>query len=177
MQIREEETEPGCLFVGMTPNRTTGTDETKWQIKRVTYENGEIVTLYANNGKWNNVWDNKETYFPSCNPDGPFPADSVITGEVQLVGLSTEGRVTHVPITNAAWTPIPAAALGGRQSIALQNFTGGDVRLNWDNTKPLTEGVILANGNERYYTVAEGLTLYAVHTSLVAATIIAEELA
>jgi hypothetical protein len=148
-----------------------------WQIKRITYDTNTFVSNFANYAKYDQIWDNRAGLDYGVGGTDPIPEDEFILGDVTLIGLSTTGRVSKVSINNTGWTAIPAAALNDRQSIAVQNLTGGTVLLNWDNTKPITEGMVLANGNERYYTVGDSLTLYAVHTTAVSAILNTEELA
>lgn len=63
----------------------------------------------------------------------------------------TTGITQTVVLSDAAWTLLPAAALVGRNSIAIQNETGFDVEVAYDDGIAYGEGMLLKDGNERQY--------------------------
>lgn len=52
-------------YYGRTRDETALTSEAKWQIWRVTTNGQETTTLYANNGAFDQIWDDRATIFPA----------------------------------------------------------------------------------------------------------------
>lgn len=77
MQILEDRSVPGCVYYGITPLFDTATSDNKWQIMRTTYDGSDLVTLFANDGKYNAIWDDRASLFPACPPN-PVPVPGTI---------------------------------------------------------------------------------------------------
>jgi hypothetical protein len=59
--------------------------------------------------------------------------------------------------------------------MGIQNYSGVDIKINYNNTEPGYVGVILKDGNERFYDISDTIPLYAKAASGTP-TIIVEEL-
>lgn len=122
-----------------------------------------------------NLWVRRKLAESFTQTDGGDTAIR-IKGEtdVKLSGLNIEGRVTRVTLNDTTWTalersgstyPTGAGALSNRNAIAVQNFSGIEIRLNYDNTEATTHGVVMRNGSERYYDITDDITIYAKATT------------
>jgi len=152
------------------------TSKPNWQIKRHAYTNGVWVTTFANDGKYNCVWDDRGTYFPAVVGPDP-PADSIpVTGSLGLTGLSVGGLVTEVTLNSTTWTELPAAALHNRNALSIQNSSIVNIKLNYSDTVPGFVGVLLTPGAERMYAITDTILIYA-KTESGTHTITVEELA
>lgn len=83
------------------------------------------------------------------------------TGTVQFTGLSIGGKVTEVTIDSTSWTPLPATPLAQRNALAIQNLSGIEIKLNYDNTIVGYVGMVVANGAERQYDITDAIVIYA----------------
>ena len=93
MQILEDRSTPGCTYFGITPKFDTGTDKAQWQIQRTTYDGSAIVILFANDGKYNNVWDDRVSLFPACPPNpqplpGTVDTNIVNTPNIDIIDMA-----------------------------------------------------------------------------------------
>jgi len=75
--------------------------------------------------------------------------------------LRVAGRVTDIAVTNASWTPLPLVALANRKAINIQNLSGQDIKVNYDNGIAGYVGMTIANGGERSYDMEDGIVIYA----------------
>jgi hypothetical protein len=75
-------------------------------------------------------------------------------------GLQSAGRVTEVDIDDTSWTALPPIPLTGRNAISIQNVTGFTLKVNYRNDVAYV-GMIVPNGNERYYDIKDTITIYA----------------
>lgn len=98
-----------------------------------------------------------------------------ITGEMKVTGLNLGGKITVVAIDNLTWTPLPATPLSLRNAIAIQNKSGQQVKLNYDNTTVGYVGVYLENNAERFYDIGQSVIIYA-KSQTSACTLVVEEL-
>ena len=73
---------------------------------------------------------------------------------------SGPGLFTAVPITNTGWTALPATPLSGRVAIAIQNKTGQNVKVNFQQPAGYV-GMELEDNDERNYDLTDGLIIYA----------------
>lgn len=96
------------------------------------------------------TWDSGET-----------AVRTVSTGEFVFSGLSIAGRITEVTLSSTAWTPLPATPLADRNSIAIQNVGGVEIKLNYDNTESGYVGVKVPADAERQYDITESIIIYA----------------
>ena len=76
-------------------------------------------------------------------------------------GLTTEGKFTEVNVNNTGWSALPATPLTGRNAIAIQNESGQDVKINFDNGEAGFKGMTIKSGNERYYDITDDIIVYA----------------
>lgn len=132
-----------------------------WQIKRHCYTNDRWETTYANDGKYNCVWDDRATYFDA--PVGPPPPeDSIaVTGKLGITGLSIGGLVTEVELNDTTWTELPAAALLNRNALSIQNTAPVNIKLNYSDTVAGFVGVLLSPGAERMYAITDTILIFA----------------
>lgn len=117
MQILEDRAIPGCTYFGITPKFTTLTSEAQWQIQRTTFDGVNIKIEFADHGKYNNVWDDRSSYFPACPPNAvPLPG-TVDTNTVTSPNIDILDMV--VATTEYTYTP-PA----GTKRFIMKNLTG-----------------------------------------------------
>lgn len=83
------------------------------------------------------------------------------SGNVTVKGLSIEGRHQLVPINSSTWTQLPATALDQRNIIAIQNNTGQDIRINFDDSVAGFVGILIRDGSERAYDIQGSIPIYA----------------
>lgn len=96
----EDRASPYITYVGRTDLIGAPTDQPVWQIQRITVVGDDREVMYANYGKFNNIWDLKHTYFPTPPPPSP-PTNHGLPEEVDIypgqhrffdfVGLATPG--------------------------------------------------------------------------------------
>jgi hypothetical protein len=98
------------------------------------------------------------------------------TGTFKFSGLSIEGRLTEVELSDSTWTALPPTALTNRNSISIQNNSGVQIKINYVNTNPNYFGVIIESGCERFYDINDNIIIYA-KASLGSPKILIEELA
>jgi len=87
-----------------------------------------------------------------------LPVGSV-TGEISPSGLKVAGRMQQVTIPDNAWVPLPAVALSGRNAISVQNQSGFEMKVNYDNSVGYIGANVAPNG-ERFWDVTDAITLY-----------------
>ena len=163
------------VIYGRTDAFTTPTSEPSWQIWCSYYDGTVLRTVFANNAKYTEIWDDRVALFSALPAGATYPG-IIVTGAVDATSPISGGKISVVTITNTAWTAIPAVAATNRQGLGIQNIAGGAMRLNWDNTAPAGEGIILGDGSERYYSVRSSATLYGRFTTLASGLITVEEL-
>ena len=78
--------------------------------------------------------------------DNPLPVQVL-----NAVPINQGGKTTIVTINNITWTALPPTSLTNRAAISVQNRTGQEVKLNFDNTTLGYVGVVLDDGADRYY--------------------------
>lgn len=71
-QIKEDTSDPTCVYVGLTPRMDTAVDDSKWQVRRVENKDGVVTTLFANDAKYNVRWDQRTMLFPACEGNQPI---------------------------------------------------------------------------------------------------------
>lgn len=163
--IEDRWSDVSSVYEGMTPGFATPTSEAKWLIKRQTFDGSKIVTEFANLGKWNNIWDNRASYF---GPPGgtPFPYNSVsisgsVTGVFTPQGLSIAGKMTPVTLNSATWTALPATPLTNRNAIRIQNQSAIEIKTQYDNTTVGYVGIIVSANGSDAYDIKENIVIYA----------------
>lgn len=84
-----------------------------------------------------------------------------LLGSFTVSGLRNGGRITEVSINAASWTAMPATALANRNAISIQNRSGVEIKINYDNTVATYTGVVIANLGERMYDITDQIVIYA----------------
>lgn len=132
-QIKEDTSDPTCIYVGLTPSMRTGDGEGKWQIRRIENKDGVTTTLFANEAKYNCSWNLRTSYFPPGEGNQP------------VAGL-TDTNVVTTP--NIHWLDILApdteysyALPSGTKRFLLQNVGSREIRGAY------TAGETLGNGS------------------------------
>lgn len=89
-----------------------------------------------------------------------LPQDQVL--QFRPVGLTIGGLITHVALTAAAWTPLPATPLADRNSILVQNISGngGVVLWNYSASAPATEGIRIEDGGYKATILSDTIIVY-----------------
>jgi hypothetical protein len=85
---------------------------------------------------------------------------SNFSGSFITSGLKTGGKITEVTVNASTWTALPPTSLSGRNAISVQNTSGVEVKVNYDNTEPGYVGMVLPDGIERFYDIST-VILYA----------------
>ena len=83
-----------------------------------------------------------------------------LTGSFSPSGLTIAGEFTQVSINDTGWTLVPATALTDRNQINIQNFTGFEVKIRFDNTGGYL-GMRIPDSSERFYQITESILIYA----------------
>jgi 3-dehydroquinate synthase class II len=91
-------------------------------------------------------------------------------------GLRVGGKVTEVIINNTTWTALPLTALLNRNAIAIQNRTGQEIKVNYDNTEPGYVGIVIDDKSERFYDITDAIIIYA-KSKISSCTVFVEEIA
>lgn len=94
----------------------------------------------------------------------PAPSNS-ISGVINVSGLTIAGRITEVTINDATWTALPATPLTNRNAMSIQNRSGVEIKLNYDNTVATYFGVVITNNGERMYDITDDIIIYAKSSS------------
>jgi len=103
---------------------------------------------------------------------------NALTGTFSPSGLTIQGRVSEVTINDSTWTPLPAIPLENRNAIGIQNSSGTEIKLNYDQSTVSYIGVKMGIEGERYYDITDSIPIYArAKPGAGSVTIIIEELA
>lgn len=98
------------------------------------------------------------------------------TVDARPVGLTVGGLITEVALDSTSWTPLPATPLANRNALSIQNISGVDIKIQYDNTVATYTGVEIKSGNERFYAITDSIIVYG-KASAGTPTILIEELA
>lgn len=103
---------------------------------------------------------------------------SNFSGSFTPSGLKTAGKTTMLTISNDQWYEVPASPLTGRNNVELQNPSTSalDVIWNYDNTKPLTEGIRTPPGGSRSIAITNGIPVYVTLSGVGPVVVAVEEL-
>lgn len=176
MYILEDRSQFDRIIIGRTPDFATPTSEPCWQISCMYYDGAVITTLFANNAKYTEVWDNRGGLFSFLPPGSSLPGIN-ITGTFETTSPIGSGKTSVVTLNNTGWTPIPAVSIPDRQGLGMQNLSGAPMLVNWSNTAPAGDGIFVANGAERYYSARSSAVIYGRLIGLASGTVTVEELA
>jgi hypothetical protein len=69
-----------------------------------------------------------------------------ISGEITPVGLSEGGLITEVTLSSTSWNALPSTSLTNRRQLNIQNRSGLEIKINYDNTETAYIGVIIPDG-------------------------------
>lgn len=83
--------------------------------------------------------------------------------------------MTSVVLNTTTWTPLPPMPLANRNAINIQNYSGDDIVIQYDNTVPGFTGVLMRDQSERNYDIRDTIPLYA-KSKTGGATIVVEEI-
>lgn len=86
-------------------------------------------------------------------------------GEFRPSGLTIGGKITLVTINDSTWSALPTTALTNRNAICIQNRSGQEIKINYDNTVVGYVGVVLPDKGERYYDISDSIVIYAKSSS------------
>lgn len=84
-----------------------------------------------------------------------------ISGDFTASGLRNGGRLTKVTLNAATWTALPPVALEGRNALSIQNTSATQIVIDYLDTNPAYEGVILNSSAERFYSITDQIIIYA----------------
>lgn len=107
-----------------------------------------------------NIVRKEQLKFVEC--DGNVAVRTTICGSAtfQPSGLTIGGKITEVTLNSSTWTALPATALTDRNEIGIQNLSGIEIKLNFDNTVSTYTGVTLSSGSERHYSITDGIQIF-----------------
>jgi len=102
-------------------------------------------------------------------------------GTFSPTGLNVGGKITQVTLNDSSWTPLPATALSNRNAISIQNLSGYEMKINYQEAFDGSYGyvgMVLPNGNERYYDIKDSILIYGrLATGSVSGVVNVEEIA
>jgi hypothetical protein len=75
-------------------------------------------------------------------------------------GLRNAGRITAVTLNSTDWTALPPSPLVARNALAVQNYTGQPVKLNYSASIPGFLGIIIPDQSERQYDITDTIIVY-----------------
>lgn len=84
-----------------------------------------------------------------------------VSGEFSPSGLRISGKVTEVVLSDTAWTALPPVALINRNAINIQNYSGTQIKLNFDPSVATYTGVVVNDQSERNYDIKDTIVIYA----------------
>lgn len=84
-----------------------------------------------------------------------------MAGEFTATGLRNGGKLTKVTLSAVTWTALPPTPLAGRNALSIQNTSATQIVIDYVDTNPLYEGVILNSSAERFYSITDQITIYA----------------
>lgn len=99
-----------------------------------------------------------------------------VTGSFRPAGLTIGGRISSVSLDTTNWTPLPAIPLANRNALSIQNISGVEIKLQYDDTTVGYVGVAVGPSNERFYSISDSIVIYA-KASSGSPSILVEELA
>ena len=75
-------------------------------------------------------------------------------------GLRNGGRITQVTLNETTWTALPLTPLADRNALAIQNFSGKNIAINYSDQILNFTGIIIPDLAERSYNITETIVLY-----------------
>ena len=83
-----------------------------------------------------------------------------VSGTFTPSGLKVAGRITAVTLNSATWTALPLTPLTARNAMRIQNQSGIEIKLNYDNTEPTYLGVWIKPNGSELYDISDTIVLY-----------------
>ena len=103
-----------------------------------------------------------ETKLYYVSPDGQTVyINAKVLGQMQQVGLSKEGKITTVELSDAEWRPLPPIPLDDRNCLAIQNRSGVELALDFVDTRNYADGWIIDHIGEKMYPIKPEILIYA----------------
>jgi hypothetical protein len=162
--IKVDEPEVNIRYIGRSDSMRASDSDPVWQILRQ-YRNGDIITsTYALMGEFKCKWTERTTFFPAAipDPDNPLDGNIAVTGTFTPSGLRIAGKVSEVLLSTTSWTALPpSGALSNRNAINIQNYSGDEIKLNFDPLEPGYVGIYLNDQSERNYDIKDSIQIYA----------------
>jgi len=84
-----------------------------------------------------------------------------LEGSFRPSGLNAGGKVTEVTLDTSNWTALPTIALTNRNAICIQNKSGTEIKINYNNSVVGYVGIVISNGSERFYDITDDIIIYA----------------
>jgi hypothetical protein len=97
------------------------------------------------------------TYIAQVTPDGELQ----VAGSIKPSGLNIGGRISQVALNTSTWTALPASPLANRNALAIQNISGIEIKIQYDNATVGYSGLAIASNAERYYDITDSIVIYA----------------
>ena len=82
-------------------------------------------------------------------------------GEFSPTGLNNGGQITEVTLNSSTWTTLPSTPLTNRNAISIQNWSGSEIKINYDNGVSGYVGIVIPDGGERFYDIKDTILIYA----------------
>lgn len=90
-----------------------------------------------------------------------FPFEAPLNVTASFSGLRIQGRISEVEINDTTWTPLPLVPLIKRNALSIQNTSGSNLKINYNNLEAGYFGVQIATGLERFYDITDEIQIYA----------------
>lgn len=104
--------------------------------------------------------DQKVVVWDGTNPIVVTDGQLQTSGTTKPSGLNVGGIVTEVTLSDSSWVALPGTAQTDRNAIAIQNYSGSEVKINFDNGQVGYVGIILQDGAERQYDITDNIIIY-----------------
>lgn len=95
------------------------------------------------------------------NGDGTFSVFVRGTFIATPSGLNVAGKITEVALNDSTWTALPLTAQTDRNTFGIQNTSGVELKLNFDNTQVGYVGWKVPDGGEFFVDARNGIQIYA----------------
>lgn len=93
--------------------------------------------------------------------EGETAVRTTATGTFKFSGLGNGGKITEIQIDSTSWTALPTNPLTNRNALSIQNRSGTEIKINYDDSVSGYEGIAIINGGERYYDITDKIVIFA----------------